>query len=84
MPKPGKEPLKRLPRLKGPVYLQASLCDVSLLLYLLEREPHVRVSGRIQTYALAHGSFAGWPAAAANFCGSKPVRLGRGAIMLSV
>lgn len=32
------------------------------------------------TYYLAHGSFLGWPEAAANFWGSKPVILGRGAM----
>jgi hypothetical protein len=54
------------------------------MLWVWKKEAHARVSSRTQTYALAHGSFVGWPAAAANFCGSKPVRLGRGAIVLSV
>lgn len=36
---------------------------------------------RFKTYARAQGSFAGVPADAANFFGSKPVRLGRGAIV---
>lgn len=35
-------------------------------------------------YARAHGSFFGCPAAAANFCGSKPVTFGLGAILMSV
>lgn len=48
------------------------------------RRSHSRGWCWVQTYALAQGSFAGWPAAAANFWGSKPVRLGRGAIVMSV
>ena len=34
------------------------------------------------THARAHGSFAGGPAALANALGSKPVRLGLGALRM--
>jgi hypothetical protein len=51
MPKPGKEPLKRLRVLKGPEYLQASLFCVSVLLLLellaVLSSPDVRSSPRV-------------------------------------
>lgn len=69
MPRPGKEPLKRFHLEKGPVYRHCSLCIVSGLF-------GVRCGDR-KAYYRAHGSpFVPFFAAAANFCGSKPVMLG--------
>lgn len=66
MPSPGKLPLKRFHREKGPEYRHASLCKVN---YTFRVYKYV-----VSPYYLLHGSFAGCPDAAASFFGSKPVR----------
>lgn len=75
MPRPGKEPLKRLNLVKGPVYRHCSL----------SMHEYVRQAGRLgyrATYYRAHGSpFVPFAEAAANFFGSNPVMEGRGAMM---
>ena len=70
MPRPGKEPLKRLKRVKGPVYRHCSL-------QMRECGAGVATRGG-RTYYRAHGSFlVPFAEAAANFLGSKPVMEGR-------
>jgi hypothetical protein len=73
MPRPGKEPLKRLKRVKGPVYRH---CSLQTRKYGLCR------SVKVGAHYRAHGSpFVPLAEAAANFLGSKPVIEGRGAIV---
>jgi hypothetical protein len=76
MPRPGKLPLNRFHRVKGPVYRHASL----MIMENQHKTSYTGISEGWETYALAHGSFLGVPAAAANALGSKPVRFWRGAL----
>jgi hypothetical protein len=77
MPRPGKEPLKRLKRVKGPVYRHCSLPSISISRGI--------VSNGGTSYYRAHGSpFVPFAEAAANFLGSKPVMEGRGAMVIEL